>query len=125
MAKKKKEIIDNYLQLDLIPLTEIEKLYKEFTDVKESADKVRRGVFAKHTVLSKKVEDLTAQIDSLQKQLIVLSEFVITRVGSLDKINKEVKEAEEITCLNITNINVNYAHQKHRSHGFEIGVLSA
>lgn len=124
MAKKKKEIIDNYLQLDLIPTTEMEKLYKEFTDVKESADKVRRGVFAKHTVLAKKVEELTAQIDSLQKQLIVLSEFVITRVGSLDKI-KDVQENQEITCLNITNININYAHQRHPSHDLEIVVLSA
>jgi hypothetical protein len=120
MAKKKKEIIDNYLQLDLIPPTEIEKLYKEFTEVKESSDKVRRGVFAKHTALSKKVDELTCQIESLQKQLIVMSEYMITRLGVVENAPLQPEESQEITFLRITSINVAYADKRHPSHTREI-----
>jgi len=112
MAKKKKEVIDNYLQLDLIPPTEIEKLYKEFIEVKESSDKVRRGVFAKHTALSKKVDDLTCQIESLQNQLIVMNEFILTRLGCIET---KTDYCDEITCLNVTKLDVSYADKRHKS----------
>jgi len=112
MPRKKKEAIDNYLQLDLIAPTEIEKLYKEFTEVKESSDKVRRGVFAKHTALSKKVDALTCQIENLQHQLIVMNEFILTRLGCIET---KMDYCDEITCLNVTKLNVSYADKRHKS----------
>lgn len=83
---RKKKAPSQYIQLDLIPPTELEKLYAEFKEVKESADKVRRGIFAKNTDLAKKVQDLTCEIESLQKQIITLSEWMITQIGRVSTV---------------------------------------
>jgi len=129
MGRKKKEIKNDYIQLDLIPPTQAEKLYKEFINVKESTDKVRKGVFAKHTELSKKVQDLTCQIESLQKQMIVMSEWIIRQLGLVDHAQKaQDGSLGETTSLRITSINAAYAEKLHPSHISEISdmnILSA
>lgn len=118
MAKKKKQ---EYIQLDLIPPTEIEKLYTEFKDVKDSSDKVRRGVFAKHTELSKKVQELTCEVENLQKQLITLSEWIITQLGHVDNVLKKQDGSHgETISLHVTSLNVEHVRKLHPSQVQEI-----
>jgi hypothetical protein len=109
-----------YLQLDLIPPTELEKLYAEFREVKDSSDKVRRGIFAKHTDLSKKVQELTCQIENLQSQLIILNEWILTRLGSV--INAQLKPEvipEEMSSRSMSS-NVEFVKKSRRSRRREI-----
>lgn len=115
MPRKKKEVNTNYIQLDLIPPTEIEKLYKEFTEVKESSDKVRRGVFAKHTELSKKVQELTCQIESLQNQMNMMANWIIQH-GHVQTVQLPQEESHETVCLHITKANVAFAEKLHPLH---------
>jgi len=114
MTRKKKA--PTYIQLDLIPPTEAEKLYAEFKEVKESSDKVRRGVFAKQTDLSKRVEDLTCKLENLQKQLVVLSEWTITRLGSVTPAPQKPVENLGMMCLPTTSLNVMFADKLHPLH---------
>lgn len=120
MPKKKKEIKDAYIQLDLIPPTELEKLYAEFKEVKESSDKVRRGIFAKNTDLAKKVDMLTCEIESLKAQLVTMNEWILTRFGAVESVQSNTVEIQETTSLHITNLNVTFAEKLHRSLGHEI-----
>lgn len=120
MAKKKKEIKDDYIQLDLIPPTELEKLYAEFKEVKESSDKVRRGVFAKATDLAKKVDVLTCEIDSLKAQLVTMTSWILTQLGAVESVQYLTEESQETTSLHITMESVKFADKLHRSHGQEI-----
>ena len=120
MAKKKKEIKQDYIQLELIPLTEVEKLYKEFSEVKESTDKVRRGVFAKVTDLAKKVTDLTCQLESLQHQLIVMNQWMITQLGLAGNVPLQPGEHQEIEFQHITNLNVTSVERSQQLQGLEI-----
>lgn len=119
MPRKKKEVKNDYIQLELIPLTELEKIYKEFTEVKESSDKVRRGIFAKNTDLAKKVDVLTCEIESLKAQLITMNEWIISRLGSVEIAEKNM-ELQETTSLHITKINVMFAEKLHPLHTQEI-----
>jgi hypothetical protein len=117
MAKKKKETKGEYVQLDLIPPTEVEKLYKEFNEVKDSSDKVRRGIFSKHTELSKKIEELTCQIESLKHQLVVVTEWTITQIGGVSNVqNKQDGSLQETISLHVTPINAAYADKTSRLH---------
>jgi hypothetical protein len=120
VARKKNEIKDNYIQLDLIPPTEVEKLYKEFTDVKESSDKVRRGVFAKTTGLAKKVQELECQIESLQQQLFTLNSLLIIQLGLVTNVQSNTVESQETTSLHTTSVNVMFAEKLHPSHVQEV-----
>lgn len=122
MGEMKRKIKDSsYIQLDLIPLTEIEKLYKEFSEVKNSADKVRRGIFAKQTDLAKKVEDLTCQLETLQSQMIKMHEWIMKKLGLLENVHFPADGSlSETTSLHITKINAAYAEKLHPSHISEI-----
>lgn len=110
MAKRKE-----YIQLDLIPPTELEKMYAEFLEVKTSSDKVRRGIFAKHTELSKKCQELTCQVESLQAQLVTLSSWVLSRLGSAVNVQCKPEEHQETVFLPTTKINVTYANKLYQS----------
>lgn len=118
---KKKNVRPEYIQLELIPLTETEKLYKEFKEVKESSDKVRRGIFAKNTELAKKVTELTCQIESLKNQIMVMAQWMITQHGfAYPAESNTVLELYETTQLHVTQVNVAFAEKLHRSHTLEI-----
>ncbi len=119
MPRKKKESKTDYIQLELIPLTEIEKLYKEFTEVKESSDKVRRGVFAKTTDLAKKVTELTCQIENLQNQLTTLYRWIIQH-GVVTPAPSMQAESQETVSLHITRVNVAFAGKLYPLHALEI-----
>jgi hypothetical protein len=126
MGRKKK---DDLMQLELIPLTEVEQLRKDFNEVKESSDKVRRGIFAKNTDLAKKVDTLTCQIESLQKQLITMSDWMLTRIGYVSTVHSQPDgNLGDTMSLRITPVNVEHAGKLHRLHIQEISatlILSA
>ncbi len=77
MTKKKntkKEIEMNkdtveYLQLELIAPTELEILSKNVEQIKESSDKVRKGMFKRHGDLTKKIEGVECRLDQIEKTL--------------------------------------------------------
>lgn len=101
MARKKSDKQKEYLQLELIPLTEIEQIKKEFDEVKESASKVRKGMFKRHSELAKKIEDLSCQLTSLQNQMLLLSKHVDNTLTMCAKIaqSAQVEESPKITYL--------------------------
>ena len=118
MPRKKKE---DLMQLELIPLTEIEQLRRDFTDVKESSDKVRRGIFAKNTDLAKKVDALTCQVQNLQRQLLTMNDWVLTRLGYVPTAHSHPDgNLGDTMSLHITSANVEHASKLHRLHTQEI-----
>ncbi len=64
-----KETNVEYLQLELIAPTEIEVLAKNVEEIKESSDKVRKGMFKRHGELSKKLEAVECRLDQIEKTL--------------------------------------------------------
>lgn len=56
-------------QLELFPLTELDLLRLELQAVKESSDKVRRGIHAKHGDLAKKYLELMYEFEALKKAM--------------------------------------------------------
>lgn len=58
-----------YLQLELIAPTEIEVLAKNVQEIKESSDKVRKGMFKRHGELAKKIEAVECQLEQIEKKL--------------------------------------------------------
>jgi hypothetical protein len=60
-----------YLQMDLIPPTEteIESLTKNVVEIKESCDKVRKGMFKRHSELLEKIEDVKCKLENLEAKL--------------------------------------------------------
>ncbi len=98
---------EHYFQLELIPLTDIECLSFAVKEYKQSSDKVRRGVYAKVTDLAKKVTELTCQVESLQHQIIVMNQWMITQLGLAGNAlsmqgQSLVPEFQHITNLNVT-----------------------
>lgn len=75
MGRKKKSN-NEMIQFSLIKEIDVDKIYAEFLDVKTSADKVRRGVFAKQTDLAKKVDELTLQVSTLEEQIRIMKEWI-------------------------------------------------
>ncbi len=63
-----KETIE-YLQMDLIPPSELEILAKNVEEIKESSDKVRKGMFKRHSELAKKIEEVECRLDQIEKTL--------------------------------------------------------
>jgi|GEM_PF-6811769 len=63
-----KETVE-YIQLDLIAPTEIEILAKNVQEIKESSDKVRKGVFKRQSELTKKLEAIECRLDQIEKQM--------------------------------------------------------
>lgn len=62
------------LQLDFFQsLSESESLKAELRLVKESSDKVRKAMFARHNELSKKYIELTERLYILEKNICVQS----------------------------------------------------
>ncbi len=57
------------LQLDLFEKEETEIIRGELQKVKESNDKVRKSLFAKHGELTKNYIDLHARLEILEKNL--------------------------------------------------------
>ena len=64
-----KETTVEYLQMDLIPPTEIERLAKNVGEIKESCDKVRKGMFKRHSELAKNIEALECRLDQIEKTI--------------------------------------------------------
>lgn len=56
-------------QLELFPLNELDLLRLELRQVKESSDKVRKGIHAKHGDLAKKYLELLHEFEILKKVL--------------------------------------------------------
>lgn len=67
-TKMNKENVE-YLQLELIAPTEIEVLAKNVQEIKESSDKVRKGMFKRHGELAKKIEAVECQLEQIEKKL--------------------------------------------------------
>ncbi len=128
MKKKKKSAYfeeefnptQHYQQLELLPLTEIECLGYAVKEYKASADKVRRGVYAKTTDLAKKVQELTCLVESLQHQIIVMNQWILTRIGAVTTAPYQPAEFREIAFLHTTKMNVTYAGKSNPSHVQEI-----
>lgn len=62
----------NILQLDFFKTAsecEVDVLRKEFEDVKASASKVRKGIFARHNELAKMYVDVVNRLDILERNL--------------------------------------------------------
>lgn len=58
------------LQLDFLSEVHLEYDYKkELQLVKESNEKVRRGIFAKHADLSKKYSELSCRLEILERNI--------------------------------------------------------
>lgn len=73
-----KETTVEYLQMDLIPPTEVETLAKNVEEIKESCDKVRKGMFKRHSELSKNIEALECRLNQIEKTLNkILSGFAL------------------------------------------------
>lgn len=92
-----------YIQLNLIKKTEAEKLHEEFLKVKESSDKVRRGVFSKQSELSKKFEEMKCEIESLKSQLEIVSKWIEKTSTLVENVQtKEVlsraEQCQRTTC---------------------------
>lgn len=70
------------LQLDLF-ISEVDLLREEQMKVKISADNVRRGMFARHNVLEKKLIEQEKISDMLKNEIESLKELVL---GNLIRI---------------------------------------
>ena len=64
-----KETTVEYLQMDLIAPTELEIIAKNVKEIKESSDKVRKGMFKRHNELDKKIEALQCRLDQIEKKM--------------------------------------------------------
>lgn len=56
-------------QLLLIPLSPEKKMETEFLELKCSTEKVRRGLFAKHSELKKNYDELRYEFELLKRDL--------------------------------------------------------
>ena len=63
-------------QLELFERTKEEKLEAELASAKKSIDNLRKGLFHRHTTLSKEVTYLQDKVEELQMQIIVLDRFL-------------------------------------------------
>jgi hypothetical protein len=68
------------LQLTFFPPTETEVLMHRVNEIKESSDKVRKGVFARHTKLAKLIDELTCRIDQMEKNIQNLGTLVTSAI---------------------------------------------
>ncbi len=68
MDMTKKDNVE-YLQMDLIPPNEVEILAKNVEEIKDSCDKVRKGMFKRHSELAKKIEAIECQLQNLEMRL--------------------------------------------------------
>lgn len=96
-SRKKKEneeinLAETWNQLELVPLTPFETLQKNVCEYKESSDKVRRGIYAKHTALAKRITDLETQMQEMKHQLEVLTGFIDQKQKDKTKTSCESKE---------------------------------
>lgn len=70
------------VQFDLFEgRTEIDLLRQEVAAYKESADKVRRGVFARQNALMKEIFLLKVEVEELKKQGKQEHEVIIERIA--------------------------------------------
>lgn len=60
------------MQLDLFRTDDVNFLCEEYKKVKESSDKVRRGIFARHDKLEKLLEEQQKEIDALKSEVRLL-----------------------------------------------------
>ncbi len=111
---------EQYFQLELIPLTDIECLGFAVKEYKQSADKVRRGVYAKVTDLAKKVTELTCQVESLQHQIVVMNQWMITQLGLAGNALSMQGQPLTTEFQHITNLNVTSAEKSSPSQDLEI-----
>jgi hypothetical protein len=80
------------LQLTFFPPTETEMLSQHVKELKESADKVRKGVFARHTKLAKMIDELTCRIDRMEQNIQSLGTLVTSAIDvppPLDSLQEE------------------------------------
>ncbi len=59
-------------QLDLFPLTEIDRLNKKLLEQQSTTDNLRRGIFARHDVLFKMYNELKNELDESRKEIAEL-----------------------------------------------------
>jgi len=67
MTKEKSTV--EYLQLELIAPTELEVLSKNVAEIKDSSDKVRKGMFKRHGELTKKIEAVECRLEQIEKKM--------------------------------------------------------
>ncbi len=64
------------LQLTFLPLNKEEELLSELSSTKKNLDKLRRGVFSRHTDIARDVIMLKDKLESLQVQFLMLEGYV-------------------------------------------------
>ncbi len=79
--------------IDFFPPTEMEILHHHFKEVRDSADKVRRGIFSRHTKLAKSIEEITCKMESIQEQLLVLGNYVTSVMTALQSADLKAGKA--------------------------------
>jgi len=64
------------VQLELFERTKEEKMEEEIAVTKVSVDNLRKGIFKRHTDISKTVTSLQGKIEELEMQIMVLEGYL-------------------------------------------------
>ena len=101
------------LQLTFFPPTETEILSRHVDELKESANKVRKGVFARHTKLAKQIDELSCQINEIKHSIKVLESLVMSAMTV--PINLDSSSQKPLTLITLDSVeSVNPKRQSRR-----------
>jgi hypothetical protein len=73
------------LEFNIFEKTETEKIYCEIFSLSKSQTSLRKGIFHRHSTLSKNIDNLQSEIDNLKHQVLILEGFIKKHIQISEK----------------------------------------